>query len=299
MKKLSLEILFFFLLVNLTIFGQVGIGINTPDSSAVLDLQSSNKGFLLPRLTLAQIRAISTPANGLQVFCVTDSKMYIYVATLGQWKEVAYGTGAISPPFSCGIPITINHVAGSVAPVNKTVTYGTVTSIPGEPAKCWITSNLGADHQAAAIDDATEASAGWYWQFNRMQGYKHDGTTRTPNSAWITEINEDSDWQPANDPCTLELGSDWHVPTWTEWNNAHESGVWTDWNGPWNSALKIHAAGCLSYEDSMLNYRGMGGFYWSSTQNYDFGWYLFIYPSYCGMDFLFKAEGYTVRCIRD
>ena len=59
----------------------------------------------------------------------------------------------------CGLSKLVNHVAGSVAPVTKTVIYGTVNNIPGEPTKCWITSNLGADHQATAVNDATEASA--------------------------------------------------------------------------------------------------------------------------------------------
>ena len=58
--------------------------------------------------------------------------------------------------WTCGKSITINHVAGAIAPVSKTVTYGTITNIPGEPTKCWITSNLGADHQATAVDDTTE-----------------------------------------------------------------------------------------------------------------------------------------------
>ena len=89
---------------------------------------------------------------------------------------------------TCG-SITINHVAGTVAPVTKTVTYGTVTNIPGEPAKCWITRNLGASQQATAVNDNTEPSAGWYWQFNKKQGYKHDGTTRTPSTTWIASIN--------------------------------------------------------------------------------------------------------------
>lgn len=79
--------------------------------------------------------------------------------------------------FLCGNSITVSHVAGTVAPVSKTTTYGTVTNIPGETTKCWITSNLGADHQATSMGDATEASGGWYWQFNRKQGYKNDGTT--------------------------------------------------------------------------------------------------------------------------
>ncbi len=134
-------------------------------------------------------------------------------------------------------------MAGAVAPVAKSVTYGTVTNIPGEPSKCWITSNLGASQQATAVNDATEASAGWYWQFNRKQGYKHDGTTRTPNTTWIGSISETSDWVTANDPCTIELGSGWRIPTSTEWTNVDASGGWTDRNGPWTSGLKLHPAG--------------------------------------------------------
>jgi len=180
MKKLFFFIVLF-LLFSSVLFAQMGINTDNsaPDNSAMLDVKSTTKGVLIPRMTQAQIEAISSPANGLQVFCTTDSKIYVYVSTVGQWKEVAYGTGTI--PFSCGNSITINHlVSGGVAPVDKTVTYGTVTNIPGETSKCWITSNLGADHQATAVDDATEASAGWYWEFNRKQGYKNDGSTVTP-----------------------------------------------------------------------------------------------------------------------
>jgi len=108
--------------------------------------------------------------------------------------------------WNCGSPITIHHVAGTVAPVTKTVTYGTVTNVPGEPTKCWITSNLGADHQATAVNDTTEPSAGWYWQFGRKQGYKYDGNLITPNTGWVIPL-EGNDWQVANDPCALELGS--------------------------------------------------------------------------------------------
>ena len=204
--------------------------------------------------------------------------------------------------FTCGSTITINHVTGAVAPVNKTVTYGTVTNIPGETSKCWITSNLGADHQATAVNDATEASAGWYWQFNRKQGYKlaDDGITRTPNTPWITTINENSDWIAANDPCTLEMGSGWRIPTNTEWTNVDAIGNWTNWNGPWNSALKMHAAGLLYYSDGALNYRGSHGFYWSSTQDgATYGWHLSFNNSISYMDYATKAYGFTARCVRD
>jgi hypothetical protein len=278
--------------------GNVGIGTTTPAESAVLEINSTDKGFLMPRLTLGQIQSISFPENGLQVFCTTDNKMYIYVATATLWKEVAYGTATIAPPsYSCG-SITINHIAGAVAPVTKTIIYGTVYNIPGEPLKCWITSNLGADHQATSVDDATEASAGWYWQFNRMQGFKHDGTTRTPGTAWITSINENFDWQAAYDPCAIELGGGWRLPTSTEWTNVDAS--WNEWNDPWDSGLHLHAAGSLSYSNGSLSVRGSSGLYWSSSQdNFNYGWYLRFAISSCFMNNNEKASGYSIRCLRD
>ncbi len=47
---------------------QVGIGTATPNSSAILDLTSTNRGFLPPRMTQTQINAIVSPAAGLIVF---------------------------------------------------------------------------------------------------------------------------------------------------------------------------------------------------------------------------------------
>ena len=202
--------------------------------------------------------------------------------------------------WTCGDPFTINHVAGNVAPVNKTVTYGTVTNIPGEPSKCWITSNLGADHQATAVNDATEASAGWYWQFNRQQGFKHDGTTRTPNTTWIGYISENSDWLPENDQCALLLGIGWRLPTSTEWTNVDASGDWTNWFGPWNSALKMHADGYLSASDGSLHNRGSLGNYWNSTQNDNsLGWNLDFGSTSCYMSLNTKAQCFSARCLRE
>jgi hypothetical protein len=303
MKKLSFLIVI--LLLNYSmLFSQVAINADgsAPDASAGLDVYYTNKGFLPPRMTQGQIGEIPYPANGLIVFCTTDNKFYTYILNVNTWKEILFGSGTIAPTY-CGASITINHVSGTVAPVNKTVTYGTATNIPGETSKCWITSNLGADHQATAATDATEASAGWYWQFNLQQGYKHDGTTRTPNNTWITSIDENSEWVAANDPCNLELGSGWRLPTLTEWTNVDASGGWTYLNDAWNSALKMHAAGSLDGSDGSLNDRGSFGSYWSSSQYSDtYGWYLFLNDSDvpCGMyNNRAKVFGFTTRCIRD
>ena len=203
--------------------------------------------------------------------------------------------------WACGAPFTKIHMASEgVAPVNKTVTYSTATNIPGEPSKCWITSNLGASRAALVVYDDNEAAAGWYWQFNRKQGYKHDGTTRTPNTTWIDAISENADWIPANDPCVLELGSGWRIPTGTEWTNVDASGGWNNWNQAYASALKMHAGGYLNTFDGSLYGRGIDGYglFWSGTQLDDLaGRSLELSQFDCFAIGRLKTKGGSLRCL--
>jgi hypothetical protein len=202
--------------------------------------------------------------------------------------------------FSCGTILTVNHVAGTVAPVTKTVNYGIAETNLSGTNKCWITQNLGADHQAATVTDATEASAGWYWQFNRKQGFKHDGSIRTPSTSWIATINENSDWSAANDPCTLLLGALWRIPTITEWQNADDTRGWNNYNDAFASVLKLHASGSLSFWNGILNSRGSSGIFWSSSTGTDtYGWRFSIGSSFCYTDYYEKSFGWSVRCLKD
>ena len=149
------------------------------------------------------------------------------------------------------------------------------------------------------MSDATEASAGWYWQFNRKQGYQFI-SSRIPASTWISSISETSDWITANDPCNIELGTTWHLPTYTEWYNVDNVGGWTTWTGPWGSGLKLHAAGYLSYSDGSLTNRGSNGYYWSSTEDdATNGWHLDFNISLSYMNLNHKAAAFSVRCVRD
>ncbi|MEI7727177.1 MAG: hypothetical protein WCK09_18855 [Bacteroidota bacterium] len=296
MKILFIFLILFFMTGMIT-NAQVGINSDnsTPDPSAMLEVKSASKGFLPPRMTTDERNTIELPAEGLVIYNTDEKVLNVYNGT--GWNSMTP-----VPAFACGLTITINHlVSGGVAPLNKTVAYGTVTGIPGEPTKCWITSNLGADHQATAVNDATEASAGWYWQFNQKQGYKHDGTTRTPNTTWITYIGEDSDWISANDPCSIELGTAWHIPTNTEWDNVDNAGNWVSWNGPWGSGLKMHAAGYLLYGGiGALYSRGEVGEYWSSSQyNINVCHTLEFTNVWSAMGAYFRAYGLSVRCIRN
>lgn len=65
----------------ITVAQNVGIGTTIPDASAILELQSTSKGLLIPRMTNAQMNAIPSPATGLLVFNTTDNSIYINRST--------------------------------------------------------------------------------------------------------------------------------------------------------------------------------------------------------------------------
>ena len=93
------------------IYAQVGINTDnsTPDASALLDIKSTDKGLLIPRMSSAQRTAISSPAAGLMVYDVT-TKTYWYYDN-NQWNEIRNGSSSLSafdfvdflpaPDFSC------------------------------------------------------------------------------------------------------------------------------------------------------------------------------------------------------
>ena len=67
--------------------GNVGIGTQSPNSSALLDVSSTTKGVLLPRMTTTQINAISNPAEGLTVFNTLLNTLCFYNGVA--WRKVS------------------------------------------------------------------------------------------------------------------------------------------------------------------------------------------------------------------
>jgi len=82
-------VLFGIMFVNGYLFSQssenVGIGTNTPNNSAILDLDVSSmtnkRGLLIPRLTAAQRNSIANPATGLIVYVTDDNNFYYNAGT--------------------------------------------------------------------------------------------------------------------------------------------------------------------------------------------------------------------------
>jgi hypothetical protein len=72
-------LIIFFLAIGINAHSQVAINNNgsLPDSSAMLDVRSGDKGILVPRMSSAKRDAIINPANGLLIFCVNDNNFYV------------------------------------------------------------------------------------------------------------------------------------------------------------------------------------------------------------------------------
>jgi len=67
--------------------GNFGIGTTTDETSAILNVSSTTKGFLPPRMTQAQRTAIASPAVGLIVY-QTDATEGFYVNTSTGWRSI-------------------------------------------------------------------------------------------------------------------------------------------------------------------------------------------------------------------
>ena len=73
--------------------GSLGIGTASPDNSALVDMTSATKGFLLPRMNHAALNSIPSPAEGLLVYCTDCSSngsgaMAIFMA--GTWHSLFF-----------------------------------------------------------------------------------------------------------------------------------------------------------------------------------------------------------------
>ncbi|MBL0356856.1 MAG: hypothetical protein IPP72_08160 [Chitinophagaceae bacterium] len=141
----------FFLLVSL-IFSKnssaQSVAINTDGStanaSAILDIKSTAKGLLIPRMTTAQRNAIASPANGLMVFDITLNQCWYY-------------NGAAWTVFSTGSASNYWTLNGSAIYNNNTGNVGIGTSTPINKLQIGILSGSSITGNDIAIGNGTQA----------------------------------------------------------------------------------------------------------------------------------------------
>ena len=138
MKKLIILLAIFTTVA--TTAQSVGINANgsTANASAILDVSSTTKGFLLPRMTNAQKNAIISPATGLIVYCTTcgaNGEMQVYNGVA--WINFSGAAGITVPGAPTSPVATAGNVQASIAFTAPASTGGsaitgyTVTSTPG------------------------------------------------------------------------------------------------------------------------------------------------------------------------
>lgn len=288
-----------------TTCAQVGIGTSTPHASAVLEVSSTNKGFLPPRMTEENRQDISAPATGLIIYC-TDcgevGELQVYNGTT--WTNLEGNAVGVNPwptgsVYCNNTPTLINEVTNPVT--NKT----------------WMDRNLGASQVATSSTDAD--SYGDLYQWGRgSDGHQcinsaitntlsisdqplHGNFILAPTSPgdWRSTQN-DNLWQGitgTNNPCP----TGYRLPTETEWLN--EINTWANTSDrkedAFNSILKLSVAGRRKRDDNgSLERVDERGFFWSSTVSAASARRVGTRSSEAAMSTSSRAYGISVRCIK-
>ncbi len=159
MKNFKMLLLSVVMITGLSLPAQVAVNTDgsNPDASAMLDVNSSNKGILIPRVTQSEIEAIANPANGLMVFNTDANKLFIYIASEFKWKEVLFGSGEILYPASLSI-----GTGGSCA--NTTVSGFYI-------AACELLAS-----QSVSIEATVSAPGAWSIYTDTVNGYSFSGS---------------------------------------------------------------------------------------------------------------------------
>jgi len=287
MKKSLLTLFLLFAMLH-GFAQQVGVGTDNPNQSSALDVESTTKGFLPPRLTLMQLLAIASPAEGLLVYCTDCNNKGIYVYDGATFKHSSSGATA--------------------------VTTTTVVAVLGAGGATWMDRNLGASRVATSQTDSY--SYGDLYQWGRFTDGHQSRTSSTvntnsdidnpPHGDWITEPSNPYDWRtPQNDnlwqgvnginnPCPIG----YRLPTETEWITEFQAWSSQDADGGFNSPLKLSlGGGRMGNDGSFVNVYSYG-YYWSSTVNGTEARHLAIYSN-AKMFSVVRVNGLSVRCIKN
>lgn len=105
---------------------QVGIGTISPNASAQLDVQSTTKGLLAPRMTDTQRAGIASPATGLLVYQTNGDAGFWYY-TGSEWvplKSTAAAGGGAIIPYASGTPAVMTTILGGLVGTTSVVGFG-------------------------------------------------------------------------------------------------------------------------------------------------------------------------------
>ncbi len=203
---------------NIT-FGQIGINTTgaSADPSAMLDVNSTSKGILIPRMNTAQRTSISTPATGLMVYDITTNSYWFYNGSA--WANLSAGTSFSLPyvgtdasleSFKISNTATGTAIRGNSNLAGSVGVYGSSTSGIGVKAVSVfgtaldVTGDLkihgGNTNPSNGAVLTSDASGNATWQNNKI-GFsaKNAANSAIPEGTYRKVEFNNEEYDPGND----------------------------------------------------------------------------------------------------
>ena len=176
--------------------GNVGIGTDTPDVTALLDISSTTKGFLPPRMTATQRNAISSPATGLMLYDTTNDKVDVYNGSA--WRGIVTAPVATLTPGCVPFATAGHHIDDDMNlfwdNINKRLGIGTnepewLLDVDGSLAGKKIIMNRGATQSPYIMKGAGLPSKGmsFYTVDNHRMIIAENGNVGIGTNAYPSE----------------------------------------------------------------------------------------------------------------
>ncbi|WP_294677844.1 hypothetical protein [uncultured Fluviicola sp.] len=159
----------------------VGIGTTTPNANAILEMQSTTQGVLVPRMTTIQRNAIAAPSEGLLVYDTDVNCFFFYESSAASWTSLcnAGGVGPQGPAGPAG-PMGATGPAGPQGPAGA-------NGVDGAPGAAGPAGPMGATGPAGPQGPAGATGAtgpqGPSGVINRYHVYGTAGRTGVSSTA--------------------------------------------------------------------------------------------------------------------
>ena len=178
-----------FIFFSINVYSQIGIGTNTPHASTLIDVVSTDKGFLGPQVSLVSRTdraTIQNPVDGLLVYntrslngnvdTVLSPGYYFWKGT--SWQP--FVTKVIGNVTTNGV---IKDYLGYTADGTRNSTNTTVDgfAMTGRGCKQWTVAEGGNGHWYCAF---THSNVGWQTSFNLGKQKKGYIVTILSNAEW-------------------------------------------------------------------------------------------------------------------